>query len=231
MNNFTDLAQKLGVTFSDTTIIENAFVHRSYLNENKQFAQSNERLEFLGDAILSFVVALYLFKRFPTATEGELTNYRASLVSRKFLGDVGQRLELGTYLHLAKGEEDADGRNNLTLLSNTYEALIGAIFLDLGIKETTEIIEKQVLSAIDDIVANKLYKDHKSELQEKAQSKFRKAPLYKVINEEGPEHAKVFTVTVSINNDVLGTGVGRNKQQAEQNAAEEALAALAQSDT
>lgn len=225
-HNIKELEGKLQVTFNDPKVIEQAFVHRSYLNENKGFAESNERLEFLGDAILSFVVAFYLFKRFPQATEGELTNYRASLVSRKFLGNVGNELELGDYLYLAKGEEEAGGRNNLTVLSNTYEAFIGAFYLDQGIQNTTELIDKQVLGAIDDIISNKLYKDNKSELQEKAQSQFRKPPIYKVLNEEGPEHAKIFTVGVSVNGTVLGTGQGKSKQQAEQEAAKEALKKL-----
>ncbi len=224
--NFAQLEKEMGITINDPKIIELAFIHRSYLNENKAYQQSNERLEYLGDAILSFVVALHLFNRFPEATEGELTNYRASLVSRKFLGNVGNDLKLGQYLRLAKGEEEANGRNNLTLLSNTYEALIGAIFLDQGIKATTEIIEKHVLSSIDDIVENKLYRDNKSALQEKAQSQYRKPPVYHVVKEEGPEHAKVFTVSVSINGEVMGTGNGKSKQQAEQDAARLALEKL-----
>lgn len=218
-----DLEKDLGITFNDYATIDQAFVHRSYLNENKQFAQSNERLEYLGDAIISFVVALYLFKEFTIATEGELTNFRASLVSRKFLGDVGQALKLGKYLYLARGEEEAKGRENLTVLSNTFEALIGAIFLDVGIKPTTDVIERFVLSAITDIISNKAYRDSKSELQEVVQSKFRKAPIYKVVSEVGPEHAKIFTVEVTVNSNVMGTGQGKSKQVAEQEAAREAL--------
>lgn len=228
MNNnleekFKPLQEKLGVTFKDPHIVEQAFVHRSYLNESRVFPQSNERLEFFGDAIISFVVALNLFQKFPTATEGDLTNYRASLVSRKFLGGIGIQLELGKYLYLAKGEEDANGRNNATILSNTFEALIGAIFLDQGIATTTDIIERFILSAIDDIITQKLYRDHKSALQEAIQSKYHKPPLYKVIKEEGPEHAKIFTVAVYINDEQIGVGQGKNKQEAEQQAANEAL--------
>lgn len=221
--NVAELQKELGITFNNPNTIEHAFIHRSHLNESKKFQESNERLEFLGDAILSFVVALYLYKRFPEATEGELTNYRASLVSRKFLGDVGNQLKLGEYLYLAKGEEEAGGRNNLTVLSNTYEALIGAVYLDQGIGATTEVIDKHVLGAIDEIISNKLYKDNKSELQEKAQSTFRKPPIYKVAYEEGPEHAKIFTVIVTVNDQIIGIGKGKSKQEAEQQAAKEAL--------
>lgn len=217
------LADKLGITFNDATLVDRAFVHRSYLNENKQFSESNERLEFLGDAIISFIVALYLYNKFPHANEGDLTNYRASLVSRKFLGGVGISLELGNYLYLAKGEEDAGGRNNATVLSNTFEALIGVVYLDLGIESATKIVEELVLSSIDEIISTKSYRDHKSALQEVVQSKFHKPPVYKVANEEGPEHAKTFTVTVTINDQVIGTGQGRSKQTAEQEAAKQAL--------
>lgn len=223
---YKPLEEKLGVAFKDPAIIEQAFVHRSYLNENKQFAQSNERLEFFGDAIISFVVALYLYRQFPQAAEGDLTNYRASLVSRKFLGRVGTELELGKYLYLAKGEEDAGGRNNATVLSNTFEALIGSIFLDQGISVTTDIIERFVLSAIGDIISNNLYRDHKSALQETVQSRYHKPPVYQVIGEEGPEHAKVFTVGVYVNDKLIGQGQGKNKQEAEQQAAFEALGKL-----
>lgn len=202
-----------------------AFTHRSYLNENPQKnLSSNERLEFLGDSILSFVVSDYLYKNFTHLPEGDLTNLRALLVQAKTLGKISDELGFGAHLRMSKGEADGGGRENNTILANTYEAVIGALFLDRGLEEVTEFIKITLLVKIPQILTKGSFKDDKSLLQELVQEKHLPAPIYKILKSEGPDHAKVFTVGVYIDDKLATQGSGRSKNEAEKQAAQKALA-------
>lgn len=219
-----DLAQKLGTNFKDRGNLHTALIHRSFLNENSKEKNSNERLEFLGDAILEFITSAALYKMLPNLTEGELTAIRSRLVNTESLAQEARKLSLGEYLYMSRGEEKSGGRNNTTLLANTFEAVIGAIFIDQGISACQNLIEKLILSKVHD--ARKHLKDSKSLLQELIQAKGQRAPVYKVTKEVGPDHARIFTVGVFIEGEQLASGVGKNKQEAEQEAAKEALGKL-----
>ncbi len=206
---------------------DTAFTHRSYLNENPQKdLSSNERLEFLGDSILSFVVSDYLYKNFTHLPEGDLTNLRALLVQAKTLGIISSDLGFGAHLRMSKGEADGGGRENNTILANTYEAVIGALFLDRGLLEVTEFIKTTLLIRIPQILEKGSFKDDKSLLQELVQEKHLPAPIYKILKSEGPDHAKVFTVGVYINDKLATRGSGRSKNEAEKQAAQKALMAF-----
>lgn len=221
--NFDSLTDLLGIKFKNPKLLEQAFLHRSYLNEVKLDISSNERLEFLGDSILSLVIAYYLYTLRITDSEGELTNLRAHIVKTTSLSEASKKLNLGKYLSLSKGEEISGGRNNPQLLANTYEALLGAIFLDQGLEITRMIIEKTLLS----LFANELKmgppKDAKSSLQEIVQQRFKTSPYYKIIETQGPDHAKNFTVAVYVSGKEKGRGAGSSKQIAEEQSAEQAL--------
>jgi len=209
--------------FKNKTLLEQAFIHRSYLNEAKKELSSNERLEFLGDSILSFVVSEYLFRKYPQFDEGTLTNIRSLLVNTKSLAYTAKELGFGTYLKLSKGEEEAAGRENQSLLADSFEAFIGALFLDQGIATITKFLQTTILIKADSIVEKKEFKDPKSLFQEYTQAQNHASPVYKVLQEEGPSHAKLFTVGVFVHNQLLGTGTGKSKQEAEALAAEVAL--------
>lgn len=209
--------------FKNQELFEQAFTHRSYLNESKERTQSNERLEFLGDSILSFIVSQYLFKKYPDFNEGTLTNLRSLLVNTKSLASIAKQLDFGNLLKLSKGEEDSKGRQNQSLLADSFEAFIGALFLDQGIKKVFLFLEEVLLQKADDFVKKRSFKDPKSLLQEHVQARRQSSPIYKVILEEGPAHAKIFTVGVYVQNMLLGKGQGKSKQEAEENAAKQAL--------
>lgn len=222
-NDFTELLELLNLKFQDPTILEQAFLHRSYLNEVKLDSPSNERLEFLGDAILSLVTSYYLFKLRPKDTEGELTNLRAYIVKTKSLAQAARKLKLGEYLRLSKGEELSGGRNNPQILANTYEALLGAVFLDQGLEKTKKVIDETLFSLFEKELKMGPPKDAKSFLQELVQQKFKESPRYKILQTQGPDHAKKFTVAVYISGKQSGQGWGPSKQIAEEQAAKEAL--------
>lgn len=207
-------------------LLEEALTHRSYLNEIKQKISSNERLEFLGDSILSFIVSDHLFTNYPIFNEGKLTNLRSLLVNTKMLADMARECNLGSLLRLSKGEEESGGRNNQSLLADTFEAFIGALFLDQGIEEVRKFINQTVIPRADEFIQKNLLKDPKSRLQELVQSKKQASPIYKVMEEEGPAHARKFTVGAYIEDELLGLGKGKSKQDAEENAAEKALEGL-----
>lgn len=209
--------------FKNKKLLNQAFIHRSYLNETTQELKSNERLEFLGDSILSFVVSTHLFEKYPNYEEGTLTNLRSLLVNTKNLAGTANRLGFGALLKLSKGEEESKGRQNQSLLADSFEAFIGALFLDQGIEATTSFITETILSKAEAIVEKKAFKDPKSLLQETIQAQKKNSPIYKVLLETGPAHAKIFTVGVFVNNIKLGEGKGKSKQQAEEIAAIEAL--------
>lgn len=209
--------------FINQELFSQAFTHRSYLNEVKKQIESNERLEFLGDSILSFIISEHLYNTYPNFDEGILTNLRSLVVNTKSLAKEAKKLEFGKYLYLSRGEEESRGRENDSILANTFEAFIGALFLDQGINAVKDFLHQNLIPCIKEFVDKKVFKDPKSLLQENVQAKKQNSPVYKVINEEGPAHAKIFTVGVYVENEKLGEGVGHSKQEAEEHAAEEAL--------
>lgn len=204
-------------------LFEEAFTHRSYLNEAKQKVSSNERLEFLGDSILSFAVSNYLFTKYPEFDEGTLTNLRSLLVNTKSLSEIARELYMGHLLKLSKGEEESKGRENATLLENSFEAYVGALFLDQGMPSVVKFLEDVLFSRIQTLVAKKAFKDPKSLLQENVQATKQSSPVYKVLDETGPAHAKTFRVGVYVQGKMLGEGLGKSKQIAEESAAKAVL--------
>lgn len=209
--------------FKNKKLQKLAFTHKSYLNEAKEKISSNERLEFLGDSILSYVVSQYLFNKYPNFNEGSLTNLRSLLVNTKNLAECSRELNFGDYLILSKGEEESKGRQNQSILANTFEAFIGALFLDRGIEEVSDFLNKVLLPKADFFVKSKSLKDAKSLLQEKIQAQKKGSPIYKVIDEKGPAHAKTFTVGTYVNDKLIAKGQGPSKKRAEEEAAKEAL--------
>ncbi|MBN1168780.1 ribonuclease III [Candidatus Woesebacteria bacterium] len=208
--------------FKDQSNYTLAITHRSSLNENSAISQSNERLEFLGDAILEFVISKHLYNKYPNKEEGFLTAMRANLVNTINLAKVANELELGKHLLLSKGEEESGGRENQSLLANTVEALIGALYIDSGLDAAEKFIVKNIYKNLQEI-ENLPLKDAKSRLQEYVQSEGVQAPVYKVTKEIGPDHNKTFFVDVLINNKFVANGKGKNKSIAQQDAAEKAL--------
>lgn len=209
--------------FINKKLFEQAFIHRSYLNESKEKVESNERLEFLGDSILSFIVSEALFTRYPEYNEGILTNIRSLLVNTKTLAVVAASLGFGQHLLLSKGEEEAKGRQNQSLLADSFESFIGALFLDQGLQAVKTFLEQTLFPKMEEIVESKQFKDPKSLLQEYTQAQNHTSPVYKVLNEAGPSHAKIFTVGVYVKNVLEGEGLGKSKQEAEEMAAKLAL--------
>ena len=227
MTDLGKLQTILGVNFKDESLLQQALVHRSYLNENAELRlTSNERLEFLGDAVLGFVVASELYDRFPDLSEGDLTNLRATLVRGETLGQIALSLELGEYLYLGRGEEDSGGRTRLRNLSCALEAVIGAVFVDQGFDVTRSFILNLLGDKIPLAAEDKSQVDYKSRLQHIIQSEQKITPGYRTIEEVGPDHAKVFTVEVLAGDSVLGQGSGRSKRAAEMDAARQALQKL-----
>lgn len=204
-----------------------AFTHRSYLNENKQVPESNERLEFLGDSILSFVVSSSIYEQYPHLKEGELTSLRSVLTNTQTLYLVSQSLELGNELMMSKGEEESGGRINKTILANTYEAVVGALFLDGGIEKARAFITATIIDNQDKYVETQGLKDPKSKLQEFMQEKYKVSPDYRIVDEKGPDHYKEYTSAVYLNGEIVAQGSGRSKQDAEKDAAQKALERLA----
>ena len=204
------------------------FTHRSYVNEHPATAgEHNERLEFLGDAVLELAVTDALFQKYPETNEGELTSYRAALVNADSLAEVATALGMEKYLLLSRGEKKSAGRARQYILANAFEALIGAIYLDLGYAAAAGVIRRHVLPAIEEIVAKHLWRDAKSFFQERAQEQVSLTPTYEVLKEEGPDHDKHFVVGVYLNKELVASGEGPSKQIAEQRAAERALEAKA----
>lgn len=221
--NFDDLQKTTGITFKNMNLLKQAFVHRSYLNENKELTSSNERMEFLGDAILSFLTSHFLYESYPDFPEGTLTNIRSSLVKTTSLGAIAETLEFGELLFLSRGEEESGGRKNTSLLADTFEAFLGAVFLDQGIDAVKKFLNTHLFGHTRDIISKRSYVDFKSLLQEIVQEKSRISPTYRVNKTEGPDHAKTFWVDALVGDNVLGKGSGKSKQEAEQQAAASAL--------
>lgn len=225
-NDFEELLNLLNLKFQNPKLLEQAFLHRSYLNEVKTKMLSNERLEFLGDSVLSLIISTYLYNLRTTDSEGELTNLRAHIVKTKSLAQAAEKLSLGNYLRLSKGEEMSGGRDNPQLLANTYEALLGSIFLDQGLEKTREVIYKTLLTLFEKELKMGPPKDAKSSLQETVQQKFKQSPRYKIVETSGPDHAKQFTVAVYVDGKEFGRGTGNSKQVAEEHAAKMALQSI-----
>ena len=220
MSNWKDCQKKIKVSFSNESLLKQAFVHRSYHNENPDFnLPSNERLEFLGDAILNFIVAEKLYAQFPGLNEGELTEMRASLVCRDTLSELASSLKLGDWLLLGQGEESSGGRDKQNNLANTMEALIGAIYLEQGITKTREFVLKQLKPALERIRDGKINPNYKAMIQELIQGKRKIPPVYRLVEATGPDHNRQFTVEILVEGEALGRGTGKNKKTAEMQAA------------
>jgi len=220
------LEGRLGHSFRDRGLLEAALTHRSFANEARRdslTARHNERLEFLGDAVIDFVVAGFLYHRFPEMDEGDLTALRAALVRAESLAGFARQIDLGRYLRLGLGEEENGGRERTPLLCATFEAVAGAIYLDHGLEQARAFIEPLIRPALEQIRAEELYKDAKSEFQVWAQARYNVTPHYRVSGSEGPDHARTFTVQVLVGPEVWGEGRGRSKQVAAQAAAAEAI--------
>lgn len=222
--DFKELQKKLRIKFKDESLLKQSFVHRSYLNENPAFGLNhNERLEFLGDAVLELITTEYLFKNYPDLAEGEMTNLRAALVNAQMLSKISERLNFNEFLYLSKGESKETGRGRQYILANTFEAFIGALYLDGGYKPARDFISEILIPELNGIIKNKLWRDPKSLFQEAAQERVGITPIYKVLGESGPDHAKTFKVGVYLNNDLVSSGAGSSKNEAEQQAALNAL--------
>ncbi len=220
-NDLTKLEKRLEIVFQNKDLIKQALVHRSYLNEHPDFPLGhNERLEFLGDAVLEIVVTEFLYLNFPSTPEGDLTNWRASLVNAKMLYKIAAELNIEECLYLSKGEtRDKNKKSRQFILANAVEAIIGATYLDQGIDTAKKFILKNVVTKLDDILKNQKYLDPKSRFQEKAQEQKGITPHYQILDEVGPDHAKIFTVGLYLGEDLVITGKGSSKQEAQVEAA------------
>lgn len=224
MIDFSGFEKKTNIIFNDKKLLEQAFIHRSYINENTGLSLShNERLEFLGDAVLELIVTDYLYNKYPDHDEGDLTAYRSALVNAVIIGEVALSLGMNEYLLLSKGEAKDIGKARGYILANTYEAYVGAVYLDCGYDVAKSFIAKTLLNKIDTIVAKKLWRDPKSLVQEKSQEFLSVTPSYKVLHEAGPDHDKHFTIGIFFGVDLIAEGKGKSKQEAEQAAARNAL--------
>lgn len=218
-----NFAKRLSLHFKDWLLLGRALTHRSYLNEHPEALEDNERLEFLGDAVLDFIVGAWLYNEFPEMPEGDLTRMRSALVQTEQLAEFARAIDLGNAMKLGFGEVQGGGRNRDALLCDAYEALVGAIYLDSGIEGVRQFIFPYLRVARDNILINHKHEDPKSKLQEWAQSKGFPTPVYIICNSSGPDHSKVFEVDVQINNEFYARGSGSSKQSAEKAAAKIAL--------
>ncbi|MDD2657445.1 MAG: ribonuclease III [Candidatus Pacebacteria bacterium] len=224
MPDFSVFAAKLGLSFKNLDLLVEALTHRSYLNEHREYAGShNERLEFLGDAVLELAATDFLFKKFPAKPEGELTAYRAALVNTVSLAASSQALGVNDFLLLSKGESKDTGRARDVILADAFEAIIGAVYLDQGYAAAETFIARTIFNKIDGVIANRSYQDAKSRFQELAQEKRGTTPAYETLSEVGPDHDKRFTVGLFIGSEEIARGEGQSKQEAEQAAAQAGL--------
>ena len=222
--NLEKLSQTLQTKVENADLFRTAFTHRSYLNEHPDYQNpSNERLEFLGDAVLQLLSSEYLYRHFPSSPEGDLTNYRAAIVCTHSLAEESRRMGYGEFLLLSHGEEQTGGRNREYILANTFEAVLGALYMDKGLDVCRELVQRELLYKMDSIVEGEKYKDAKSHFQEIAQEKYGSTPTYEVVDSWGLDHEKTFRIAVFVNKEKFGEGEGRSKQKAEQEAAKQAL--------
>jgi len=223
MKEIEELEEKLGIKFKDKDLFKQAFCHRSYINENPKFYLSNnERLEFLGDAVLELIVTEHLYKNYDSP-EGKLTSWRAALVNSKNLARIAKRLDFEDYLLLSRGESQDTGKARTYILGDAMEAFLGALFLDQGYEAVKKFIEKHLLVELPVILTERKWEDSKSKFQEMAQKELKTTPCYKIIKEWGPDHAKEFISGVFLGDELIAKGKGLSKQEAEENAAEKAL--------
>lgn len=222
--DFTTFEKQIGVKFNNKDLLTQAFTHRSYVNENLKLPHGhNERLEFLGDAVLELIVTDYLYENYPNQNEGELTAYRSALVNAVIISEVASEINMNDFLLLSKGEAKDMGKARMYILANTYEAFLGALYLDQGYEISRDFVLKTLVPKITKIIKKKLYRDGKSLIQEKAQEIVGVTPSYKVISATGPDHDKQFVIGVYIRDEKIAEGRGKSKQEAEQSAAREAL--------
>lgn len=220
-----ELEKKIGIDFKDKSLLKQALIHRSFINEaeNSSELSHNERIEFLGDAILEFIITEYLYHTYPQFKEGELTSFRAATVRTTSLAVTADKLGLGEFVYMSKGEERTGGRNRPYILANTFESMLGAIYLDQGLESVKSFLYRILVPKIKLIVEQRLDIDHKSKLQEISQEKTGLTPAYQLLSAIGPDHAKEFTMCVKVGENIFGEGKGRNKQEAEENAASKAI--------
>ena len=224
-NKYSNLESTINIKFKDRDLLTNAFIHRSYLNEHKSSSlKSNERLEFLGDSVLSLITSVYLFKNYPELKEGDYTEIKSAIVKMESLAEASKKIELNNYLLLSRGEERGAGRTNNNIMADCFEALIAVIFLDKNFEAAYSfVVDFLFKDKLDYLLKNNLYLSSKSKLQEIIQSKYKKTPVYKVLEEKGPEHKRIFKIGVYFNNKMLGVGVAPSKKEAEEVAAKQAL--------
>lgn len=225
IQNAREIEVKLGYHFKDRNLLALAFIHRSYVNENREVQEHNERLEFLGDSVLGLLVAEYLYKYLPTTPEGELSYLRSRLVEASSCMQYVQKLDVEEYVLLGKGERMNDGRGRDSILADLFEGIIGAIFLDGGIDAASAFFFKNFTSEINEILKTPL-SNWKAMLQDYCQKKYHITPTYEVIDQSGPDHSKTFTIAVIVNEEQLGVGMGSSKKEAQQGAAEDAMSRL-----
>lgn len=224
MKEFKDLEKKIGIKFKDHDLLKKAFIHKSYINEHRgEGLRDNERLEFLGDAVLELAATRYLFNTLPDKSEGDMTAFRSALVRGRHLADVAIELDLGKYLLLSRGEERSGGREKNYILANTVEAVIGAIYLDRGQNVADKFIDKFILTRLENIIEQGLHIDAKSHFQEVCQEEMNVTPHYDLLKDEGPDHDKKFTIGAYIGKELIAKGKGSSKQKAEDDAARNAL--------
>jgi len=226
MSDLKKFEDKINISFKDKNLLKQAFMHRSYLNEHKDLGlDHNERLEFLGDAVVEIAVTDFLYHKFATTQEGEMTAYRAALVNAVTMSEIANKLEMNDFMYLSKGESKDTGRARQIILANAFEALVGAIYIDQGYEVVKQFIVDNLLPITDQIVSEKLWQDAKSFFQEKAQEIMSITPNYKILSETGPDHNKRFTVGLFLGDEQIANGEGHSKQEAEQVAAQKGLEA------
>lgn len=225
VNKYKPLEVKINIVFKDRNLLNNVFIHRSYLNEHKSSSfKSNERLEFLGDSVLSLITSVYLFRNYPNLKEGDYTEIKSAIVKMDSLAEAAKKIELNNFLLLSKGEEKGAGRTNNNILADCFEALIAAIFLDQNFEAAYLFVVNFLFKEkLDYLLKNNLYLSAKSKLQELIQGKYKMTPFYKVLEEKGPEHKRTFKIGVYFNNKKLGVGIAPSKKEAEEEAAKEAF--------
>lgn len=221
-----EFARRLGFTFKDNRLLARALTHRSYINEHPDALEDNERLEFLGDAVLDFLVGAWLYNRFPDLQEGDLTRLRAALVGNQQLAEFARQIDLGAALRLGRGEVDGGGRDRFALIGSAFEALIGALYLDRGIPAVQAFVHPLLKSSVAELIADERIHDPKSQLQEWAQSHGYGAPIYQMSDSSGPDHEKLFMINVIVNGEVVGSGNGNSKRVAAKAAAKDAITRL-----
>ncbi len=223
----SNLQQILACTFNDINLLDNALIHRSFVNENpSQSYKDNERLEFLGDAVIGLCLSDMLIKKFPDYAEGQLSKLRAYVVNEQSLADLARKLDIGNYLLLGKGEEGSGGRTKTSILSNTFEAVTAAIYLDCGFDEAYKFLKRIFAPLIEEGTKSLIYRDYKTALQEICQNRFKETPKYTLIRETGPDHDKMFEISLVVAGAITATGTGKSKKEAEQRAAQKALEEL-----